>query len=287
MPYTYQDHVHDILPGDGLAITEKLRDWAGEDCFLIGEVTSGNQSVELACGLTERGRLDAAYTTDLPESDATADAYCDMLERADGRASRLGWWLSSHDQARHAAKAGDGSDRDVRFLALMLAMSPGPVLLFQGEELGLAQPDLARHEVTDVLDLTYWPDGPGRQGARMPIPWREEAGWGFSRAEPWMRMNWPMGRSIAAQRAGPSNMQLYRQALRLRREERVVVGGLEGWARDGEVVTLRYAAHEVRLNFGREAREAPTGAAFLSWEDDAERIGAGWLPGRTGAVWRR
>ncbi|PWJ19411.1 alpha-amylase family glycosyl hydrolase, partial [Jannaschia seohaensis] len=60
VPYSYQDHVHDILPGDGIPLVEKVRAWAGEDVFLIGEVSSGNQSVELACQLSEPGRLDCA-----------------------------------------------------------------------------------------------------------------------------------------------------------------------------------------------------------------------------------
>ena len=279
VPYTYQDHVHDILPGDGLPFVDNLRRWAGEEAFILGEVTSGNQSVELASKLTEPGRLDAAYTTDLPENSASAAAYADILDRA-ADPTRIGWWLSSHDQPRHAGKAGDGSERDVRFLALVLAMSPGPVILYQGEELGLRQPHLPKSAVTDPLDLLYWPDGPGREGARVPIPWAEGEDRGFSIAAPWLPMDWPAGISAAVQRLGQDSvLSFYGRALAFRRER---MGGMDlrNWSREGQTITLDYLAGRVVLNFGGEDVEA---------RDDPDLASApmegGTLPGRTGAVW--
>ncbi|MCK0168387.1 alpha-amylase family glycosyl hydrolase [Jannaschia sp. S6380] len=279
VPYTYQDHAHDILPGDGLAYVEKVRDWAGDDAFLLGEVTSGNQSVELACGLTEPGRLDAAYTTDFPAGKGSAAAYADILSRAT-RPARLGWWLSSHDQPRHAAKAGDGSDRDVRFLAFVLATAPGPVIVYQGEELGLSQPDLPKWAVTDPLDLLYWPDGPGREGARVPLPWAEGDDRGFSIAQPWLPMDWPAGVSVAVQQYGAdSNLSFYRAAFGFRRE---MLGSvtLNDWTRTDEVIELTYGRARVILNFGQSEIEVPGRADFASGP-----MGEMTMPGRTGAIW--
>ncbi|MGB3555398.1 MAG: alpha-amylase family glycosyl hydrolase, partial [Jannaschia sp.] len=211
VPYTYQDHANDILPGDGIAFIANLRDWAGEGAFIMGEVTSGNQSIELAGRLSDEGRLDMAYTTDFPENKGSAASYADILERAPSP-QRIGWWLSSHDQPRHADKAGDGSDADVRFLALVLATAPGPTILYQGEELGLSQPHLPKSAVTDPLDLLYWPDGPGREGARVPIPWAEGIDRGFSIGKPWLPMDWPAGASVAVQDIGTdTNLTFYRE----------------------------------------------------------------------------
>ena len=279
VPFTYQDHVYDILPGDGLAYVEKIRDWAGADAYLLGEVTSGNNSVELACGLTEPNRLDAAYTTDLPENAASAEAYADILRRARDP-HRLGWWLSSHDQPRHVGKAGDGSDHDARFLAFMLVMSPGPVILYQGEELGLTQPHLPRAAVTDPLDLLYWPDGPGREGARVPIPWTESNDRGFSTARPWLPMDWPMGVSVAVQNIGAdSTLAFYRRAISFRRG-RMPKMVLEDWSRDGDVIRLDYEGGRVILNFGRDGVEAGGEPDFASGP-----MAGTTLPARTGAVW--
>ncbi|UWQ18976.1 alpha-amylase family glycosyl hydrolase [Jannaschia sp. M317] len=280
VPYTYQDHAHDILPGDGVDYIQNLRDWAGEGAFLIGEVTSGNKSVDLACRLVADGGMSAAYTTDLPEKKATAAAYADILDRSDDP-GHLGWWLSSHDQTRHLGKAGDGSAREARFFALLLATAPGSVLIYQGEELGLVQPALPKAAVTDPLDLLYWPDGPGREGARVPYPWAEGGNRGFTTGAPWLPMDWPEGISASVQHIDKGSvLNFYRDALAFRRASMQDLT-LRHWERDGDVIRLSYPAAYVVLNFGAEAVEVE-GAADLS----SDRID-GTLPGRAGAVWLR
>ena len=285
-PYTYQDHRHDILPGDGLSVAEWVREWAGPDTYLIGEVTSGNNSVELAGKLSGEGRLDAAYTTDLPEGRGSAAMIAEILGRA-GDPARLGWWLSSHDQPRHAGVSGDGSARDVRLLALLLAAAPGPVLLYQGEELGLRQPSLSRHVVTDPLDLLYWPDAPGREGARVPIPWVEGVGWGFTTGTSWLPMDWPMGVSVDVQDADRGSvLNFYRRAFAFRRD-RMGPMALEAWSVEGHVVRLTYPGAEVALNLGpvtAPVEGLPDRAPDLASTEAPE---AGRLPPRSGAVWLR
>ncbi len=284
VPYTYQDHTHDLLPGDGVAFVATLREWAGEDAFLIGEVTSGNQSVELASRLTDEGRMNTAYTTDLPEKMASAAVYADILARAVDP-GRIAWWLSSHDQPRHADKCGDGSARDVRFLASVLATAPGPVLIYQGEELGLIQPRLPKHVVTDPLDLLYWPDGPGREGARVPIPWTEGDGRSFSTGRPWLPMDWPEGISVAVQHiASDSALNFYRAALAFRRD-RMGALRLQDWTHESETIALDYPRSRVLLNFGSGEVPNPHGPPEFT------SLGTGemgeTLPGRTAAIWLR
>ena len=207
-PYTYQDHVYDMLPGDGAAYAENLRRWAGEDAYLFGENTSGNKSIELAMAFTEPGRLDAVYTTDLPENRGAPATVADMIDRADSL-QRVAGWLSSHDQPRHGR--GDASDA---VLALQMAFLPGPWIIYQGEEYGLPQPDLAKEDVTDPLDLLYWPDGPGREGARVPMPWDAVAeNYAFTRGTPWLPMAWDCG---DLQRAQAQLAPFYRQIIGMR-----------------------------------------------------------------------
>ncbi len=187
-PYKYQDHVYDMLPGDGAQFTEKLRDWAGADAYLIGEITSGNKSVELAMAFTGPERLNACYTTDMPEHKGSPPIIADMVQRAD--LHRLVSWLSSHDQPRHL-RLDDNIGDAAAVYALLMAFLPGPWLVFQGEEWGLPQPRLEKEEITDPLDLLYWPDGPGREGARVPVAWTgEPPAYGFSTGKPWLPMRW-------------------------------------------------------------------------------------------------
>ena len=290
-PYVWQDHVYDVLPGDGLAFMEYLRAWAGRDAYLLGEVTSGNKSVELACGLSEEDRLDAAYAPDLIEGGATAENYAAILARAsDPR--RLGWWLSSHDRPRHADTLGDGSDRDVRFYALLLATAPGPVIVYQGEELGLGQPHLPLSTVSDPLDLLYWPDGPGREGARVPIPWAEGKDQGFSTGPPWLPMDWPAGASIAVQEiTDRSNLGFYRRAFAFRRDQGIGDMTLGAWHRDADVLTLEYGQDgsaagpggcTIVLNFGPDPIPVEGQPAIASGD-----VADGAMPGRCAAAWLR
>ncbi|PZX15009.1 alpha-glucosidase [Palleronia aestuarii] len=172
-PYTYQDHVYDMLPGDGAAFAETVRSWVGGDVFLLGESTSGNQSIKLAMDFSEPGRLDFCYTHDAIHGAQGPQLMADVLRDLDGR-WRLPWWFSCHDQPRHNSKLGDGTPESARFFALLLAPLPGPVLIYQGEELGLSQPKLSYEENTDPFDRLYWPDPPGREGPRVPIPWTED-----------------------------------------------------------------------------------------------------------------
>ena len=252
MTYTYQDHQHDMLPGDGAAYAERLRGWAGADAWLIGEVTSGNQSYELAMEFAAKGRLDAAYTTDLPEGRGAPGAVAGMLSRADP--ARIVGWLSSHDQPRH----GTGSLHDACLRAAVMAFLPGPWLIYQGEEFGLAQPELSEAEVTDPLDLLYWPDGPGREGSRVPMPWDAGApGYGFTTGTPWLPMRWDRDALRAAQAPG-GVADTYRDLLRLRRAH--------GWDR-GRVVSVEHTG--IRLEMVIETPQGRYRGNFVFGDGDA------------------
>lgn len=225
-PYTWQDHVHDMLPGDGGAYCEKLRDWAGKDAYLIGEINSGNKSWELAMEFSLPGRLDSCYTTDLPEGRAAPHVVADMIDRAE--LARAIGWLSTHDQPRHNRS---GTPHEAGFFAALMAVLPGPWLIYQGEEWGLPQPHLEKADVTDPFDLLYWPDGIGREGPRVPLPWdAHDAGFGFTTGTPWLPMRWDATAVAAAQATG-GLADTYRRLIALRRAQ--------GWDR-GRVLRCDY-----------------------------------------------
>jgi alpha-glucosidase len=99
------------------------------------------------------------------------------------------WAFSNHDSSRAEQRwAKDRFTEDYAKFALMLLMSlRGNVFLYQGEELGLSQADIPFEKLQDPEAITNWPETLGRDGARTPIPWREnEAFAGFSEAEPWL-----------------------------------------------------------------------------------------------------
>jgi len=278
VPYTYQDHVHDMLPGDGAAYADNLRKWAGDDLYLFGESTSGNRSIPLAMEFSTPGRLDAVYTTDLPETGASPAKISEILGCVDSL-QRFPSWLTSHDQPRHLAPGNDG-----RFEALLMAVLPGPWLIFQGEELGLPQPDLARHEVTDPLDLLYWPDGPGREGARVPIPWMGQGpGYGFTTGTPWLPMRWREN-TVAKARRTDGATPFYRKVLHLRRDLGWATGSVEAHKATGTALSLDLATDDGRFravfNYDGAPIEGMKGDPVVATTDETVTLAS-----RCGAVW--
>ncbi|MDX3075310.1 glycoside hydrolase family 13 protein [Streptomyces sp. MI02-7b] len=134
------------------------------------------------------------------------------------------WVLSNHDVVRHVTRYGGGATglRRARAAAMLMLALPGSVYVYQGEELGLP-------EVTDLPDdvrqdpsffRANGQDGL-RDGCRVPIPWTAGgSSYGFGSGGSWLPQpaSWA-GLSVEAQTGDPaSTLELYRAALRLRRE---------------------------------------------------------------------
>ncbi|MFM2352607.1 MAG: hypothetical protein RLZZ608_13 [Actinomycetota bacterium] len=166
------------------------------------------------------------------------------LELADSTGSSSTWTLSNHDIIRHATRYGlpdglhldnwlltHGSEPEVdreqgsrraRAAMMMLLALPGSVYLYQGEELGLFE--VADLPVDALQDPIWVRDGgarKGRDGCRVPLPWTDSApGYGFTTGVPHLPMpawfsDFAVDRQLGL--AG-STLELYRDALRLRRD---------------------------------------------------------------------
>ncbi len=94
------------------------------------------------------------------------------LERVGGWPT---WALSNHDVPRHRQRHGR-DERLARITALLLLTLPGTPFLYQGEELGLLDAEIADEAMID----------PGRRdGCRAPIPWTAEPNHGWP-TSPWL-----------------------------------------------------------------------------------------------------
>lgn len=274
-PFTFQDHQFDMLPDDCAGFAEKLRNWAGGDAYLLGEINEGPSSVETACHFTQDGRLDAAYVVDLPERGLTGTVLAELLDRIEAPGA-LAWWLSSHDQARHVSRAGDGSPHDAKMCAALLLALPGPVLIYQGEELGMVQADLQKSELHDPFDKMYWPDPPGRDGARTPMVWDDTLNHGFSQGRPWLPIICPPDGPAAAQwdQSG-SVLQFYTRALRRRRDRALADADIEVLSADETFFAARLQAPYGRCttliaNFDNTARTLHKSKAHRVLESAAQ-----------------
>ncbi|WP_111720547.1 glycoside hydrolase family 13 protein [Homoserinimonas sp. OAct 916] len=201
------------------------------------------------------------------------------------------WVLSNHDVVRHASRLALTADnlqghgigpktvglpdpvlglnRARAASSLMLAL-PGSSYIYQGEELGLPEaidlPDEARQ------DPTWFRTGGtryGRDGCRVPIPWQaEEPSYGFGPTEAsWLPQpsDWAAYARDRQEGVATSTLELYKSALRLRREHRLGVGSLNWLSGFGDdVVAFRNGDVSVIANAGDAPVPLPAGEIILT-----------------------
>jgi alpha-glucosidase len=171
----------------------------------------------------------------------------------------------------------------------MLAL-PGCAYLYQGEELGLEEvEDLPDDLLQDPAWLRSGHTVRGRDGCRVPLPWSDTAppfGFGPPGSMPWLPQ--PAGwrdRTVEAQTGDPGSfLELYRAALRLRREHLGFRGSGMAWL-DAPETVLRFdrpGGLETIINLGSEAIELPSGRPVLL---ASERLHDGGLLPPDTAVW--
>ncbi|MFG3256105.1 glycoside hydrolase family 13 protein [Streptomyces sp. NPDC048172] len=199
------------------------------------------------------------------------------------------WVLSNHDVVRHRTRLGGGLPRARAATLLMLAL-PGSAYVYQGEELGLPEvtdiPDHARQDPSFFRDAGQ--DGL-RDGCRVPVPWeRTGSSYGFGDGGSWLPQPEGWGElSVAAQTGDPdSTLELYRTALRLRRERpELGAGDAVEWLPAPEgVLAFRRGGFVCTANTGESAAllDAVPGALLLA---SGPYDGGAELPGDTTAWW--
>jgi alpha-glucosidase len=180
------------------------------------------------------------------------------------------WVLESHDATRIATRYG--SPAAARAAALLLLALPGPLFLYQGQELGLEEVDLPDELRQDPVFHRTNGKRKGRDGCRVPIPWeREPPNFGFTTGEPWLPMPRSWGASsIEAQRGdGGSTLTLYRRALELRPE---LEGTPLAW-RESPPGTLVFerGAMVCAVNLAAERLALPPGELLVASEPGVQK----------------
>jgi alpha-glucosidase len=216
----------------------------------------------------------------------------EVIERSISAMAAVGapttWVLSNHDVTRHASRLGlpegtpllrgIGADdpqpdpvlglRRARAATLLMLALPGAAYLYQGEELGLPEHTTLPDEVRQ--DPGWKRSGHtvrGRDGCRVPIPWESEApAYGFSPTGATWLPQPPTWASLALdrQRGVPgSTYELYRAALRVRRDRGLGCGELSFVDLGPTVVAARNGDTLVVTNLGSEPVPLPPGARLL------------------------
>lgn len=183
--------------------------------------------------------LHLGFNFRLVEADFDADAIRDAIENSlaavQASPAPATWTLSNHDVPRPVTRYGDGQLGllRARAMALVLLALPGPVYLYNGDELGLPDVELPDWALQDPIWERSGRTQRGRDGCRVPLPWEDGAPpYGFSRTPgTWLPMpgDWA-DQTVEAQLESPSSMlSLYRQALELRRTHEAFNGTELEW----------------------------------------------------------
>ncbi|MFG2748495.1 alpha-amylase family glycosyl hydrolase [Streptomyces xanthophaeus] len=172
------------------------------------------------------------------------------------------WVTGSHDDPRVATRVGPGQAANAMLLLLTL---PGAAILYNGDELGLPDADIAPQDIRDPWGLRT--PALSRDPSRSPMPWTAGPAAGFTEGDvrPWLPLARPPGGDAAAQEADPGSLlNLTRRILALRRAHPALgAGGIEftdapegvlAYTRSGSpdgpslLVTLNLTDRPVRLD---------------------------------------
>jgi alpha-glucosidase len=163
--------------------------------YLIGEVADV-EMISVSAKYTRTGEhLHSCYNFELMHRRFTAAALSEIIAKTE--AVLLGGWttwaMSNHDNPRVVTRVGQSSDLhgDERALAKLLLAAVlsfrGGACIYQGEELGLPEAEIAYEDLQDPFGIEFWPDFKGRDGCRTPMPWSSGLpSAGFSVAKPWL-----------------------------------------------------------------------------------------------------
>ncbi|MGH3824209.1 MAG: glycoside hydrolase family 13 protein [Pseudonocardiaceae bacterium] len=183
--------------------------------------------------------LHMGFNFRLLAADFTAEAVREAIEHSllavqDSPAPAT-WTISNHDAIRPVTHYGGGEVGQARARAMMLVQLalPGPVYLYNGDELGLPNVELPDWALQDPVWRRSGFTDRGRDGCRVPLPWEGlTPPYGFN-ATPgtWLPMpsDWA-GYAVEAQLEDPhSTLSLCRQAVDLRREHQGFTGSELEW----------------------------------------------------------
>ncbi len=241
----------------------RLADGYDEPRLLIGETPVPVDALAAYYG-NGTDELGLAFNFNFISAPFTAGAMRAVVEETEAALPPGSWpaWAgSNHDMFRFPTRWAEDEPRRIRLALLMLLSLRGTPVLYQGDEIGMANVAVAPDDLRDPLGVRFHPYYEGRDAGRTPMQWSDTEGGGFTgAARPWLPLGDVAAANVAAQRDDPdSPLALCRDLFDFRRRHpEFSAGGYaslpapEGvwaWARDERhVVVLNMSDGEVGLD---------------------------------------
>jgi alpha-glucosidase len=292
-PYGMQSHLYDKTQPENIEFLKRFRALLDEypDRTTVGEVGDGARSLKTVAAYTSGGdKLHMCYTFDLLGPDFTPShiRHCVESFQKQVKDGWVCWAFSNHDVTRHVSRfVQQPQEREAvaRLAISVLSALRGSICLYQGEELGLPEAELAFEDLRDPYGIRFWPAFKGRDGCRTPMVWEEgKSQAGFSTGKPWL----PVAAEHQAlsvdvqERNGGSVLPHYRATLAFRKSHPALIDGdMEFLATNEDVLAFIRSKGDDRLLFVFNLRRGPQEIGLPKGHGVREVFP---MPGLTGSV---
>ena len=233
-PYNMQYHLFSKNQPENLGWLERIRRVLDQydNRATVGEMGESHHAIRMMGEYTAPGRLHQCYSFELMGYEYSAAFFRGKIEEfftgaPDGWPM---WAFSNHDVVRHVSRwAGHGASQDAlaRQAGALLLSFQGSICLWQGEELGQTDTELALEELIDPQGINFWPEPVGRDNTRTPMVWDASVHGGFTTGKPWLPVKpAQLARNVASQSGvAGSVLEFYRTMLTYRRKTDALVSG--------------------------------------------------------------
>jgi alpha-glucosidase len=235
-PYNFQEHIYDKSRPENLKFLERLRAMLDEypAKVTVGEIGDAQHQLKVMAQYTAgNSRLHMAYTFDYLGGIFDARHFRTCIAATE-EAAPDGWVclaFSNHDVVRHASRWATHGQQDAftRLAAALLLCMRGSVCIYQGEELGLTEAELAFEDLVDPYGIEFWPQFKWRDGCRTPMVWQASAHLGAFSTAPRAWLPVPadhLPRAVDVQQANPDSvLNFYKRMLAFRRTHPALAKG--------------------------------------------------------------
>jgi len=271
-PYNWQDHLFDKSRPENIGFLKRFRALLDEfpAAAAVGEVGDAQRGLQIVADYTAgNDRIHMCYSFDFLSPDKISAPRVREVLEAFGEVAADGWscWaFSNHDVMRHASRWAASEEDRLAYLkvvsGLLMALR-GSICIYQGEEIGLPEADLAFEDLHDPYGIRFWPEFKGRDGCRTPMVWESNRpNAGFSEAKPWLPVPAEHITLAVNTQDGDEHSLLehYRRMLGFRRDHPALIkGSIAFHNTEGDVVafTRRHGNEQMLcvFNLGSRAEE--------------------------------
>ncbi len=295
--FDFQKRLYNQSHPDIPTFVERIRALTDEyeGCFTVAEVGGDDAEREMKLFTAGETHLNSAYGFNFLYADALTPRLVREAVEQWPDIPGVGWpsWaFENHDAPRAVSRwvAPEYADAFARMKMLLLVALRGTIIIYQGEELGLTQVDIAFEDLQDPEAIANWPLTLSRDGARTPMPWQSGAlNGGFSEAQPWLPVSDDHhALAVDKQQTDPSSLlNLTRTLVLLRKNHEAMRSGrLNILQADGDLLVFEREAENEKLicafNMGpNDLTWVTDGGALIHSVNDAT---SGNLPGYSGII---